>query len=129
MAYSLWDWSLIWALLEQRPIWLRYGQAGLARQRRTLPQPTHLAGIVTKRFSNGMFGLNPRPAKFSNFSDPSPSYMLNLKEKQLILSPSWRYSAGNKYPLNKVLILGGYDSSMFDKTMYVLRSTRLMVET
>lgn len=63
-----------------------------------------------------MFGLNPRPTNISNFSDPSPSYISNLKEKSLIPSLSWSYSAGNRYRLNKVLgslTLGGYDSSRF----------------
>lgn len=75
-----------------------------------------LAGIVTKQFFLGIFGLNPRPTNFSNFSDPSPSYMSNLKDKSLIPSLSWSYSAGNQYRLNKVLgslTLGGYDSSRF----------------
>lgn len=75
-----------------------------------------LAGIVTKQFFLGVFGLNPRPTNFSNFSDPSPSYISNLKEKSLIPSLSWSYSAGNRYRLNKVLgslTLGGYDSSRF----------------
>lgn len=75
-----------------------------------------LAEIATKQFFLGVFGLNPRPTNFSNFSDPSPSYMSNLKEKSLIPSLSWSYSAGNQYRLNKVLgslTLGGYDSSRF----------------
>lgn len=75
-----------------------------------------LAGIVTKQFFLGVFGLNPRPTNFSNFSDPSPSYMSNLKDKSLIPSLSWSYTAGNQYRLNKVLgtlTLGGYDSSKF----------------
>ncbi|MCJ1342278.1 hypothetical protein MMC31_000458 [Peltigera leucophlebia] len=75
-----------------------------------------LAGIVTKQFFLGVFGLNPRPTNFSNFSDPSPSYISNLKEKSLIPSLSWSYAAGNRYRLNKVLgslTLGGYDSSRF----------------
>lgn len=75
-----------------------------------------LAGIVTKQFFLGVFGLNPRPTNFPNFSDPSPSYVSNLKHKSLIPSLSWSYTAGNQYRLNKVLgtlTLGGYDSSRF----------------
>lgn len=75
-----------------------------------------VAGIATKDFYLGVFGLNPRPSNFSSFDDPIPSYMSNLRKKSLIPSLSWGYSAGNQYRLNKALgslTLGGYDSSLF----------------
>ncbi|KAL8721967.1 MAG: hypothetical protein Q9181_007593 [Wetmoreana brouardii] len=61
-------------------------------------------------------GLNPRPSNFTNFSDPVPSYLSNLKKQALVPSLSWAYTAGNQYRLNKVLgslTLGGYDASRF----------------
>lgn len=75
-----------------------------------------MAGIDTKQFYLGIFGLCPRPTNFTNFNNPIPSYLSNLRKKLLIPSISWGYTAGNQYRLNKVLgslTLGGYDSSRF----------------
>ncbi|SLM40392.1 Aspartic peptidase domain [Lasallia pustulata] len=75
-----------------------------------------VAGIATKGFYLGLFGLNPRPTNFSNFDDPVPSFMTNLKSRSMIPSLSWAYTAGNQYRFNKVLAsltLGGYDTSRF----------------
>lgn len=75
-----------------------------------------VAGVATKEFYLGIFGLNPQPSNFSDFNDPTPSYMSNLKQRSLIPSLTWGYTAGNQYRLNKVLgslTLGGYDSSRF----------------
>lgn len=61
-------------------------------------------------------GLNPRPSNFSDYSDPIPSYLSNLKTGSFIPSLSWAYTAGNQYRLNEVpgsLTLGGYDASRF----------------
>lgn len=75
-----------------------------------------VAGVATKEFYLGIFGLNPRPTNFSDYNDTTSSYMSNLKQKSLIPSLTWGYTAGNQYRLNKVLgslTLGGYDSSHF----------------
>lgn len=75
-----------------------------------------VAGIATKQFYLGIFGLNPRPSNFTSFNNPVPSYMLNLRKQSLIPSISGGYTAGNQYRLNKVLgslTLGGYDASRF----------------
>lgn len=75
-----------------------------------------VAGIATKQFYLGIFGLCPRPTNFTNFDNPTPSYLSNLRRRSLIPSISWGYTAGNQYRLNKVLgslTLGGYDSSRF----------------
>ena len=75
-----------------------------------------VAGIATPEFYLGIFGLNPRPTNFTNFNDPVPSYMSTLKQKSMIPSLSWSYTAGNQYRLNKVLgslTLGGFDASRF----------------
>jgi hypothetical protein len=42
-----------------------------------------VAGIATKEFYLGIFGLNPRPSNFTNFDHPIPSYMTNLKERSM----------------------------------------------
>ncbi|TVY48456.1 Candidapepsin-8 [Lachnellula cervina] len=74
------------------------------------------AGIATKSFYLGIFGLTPRPSNFTEFDDPIPSYMENLRNQSLIASSSWAYTAGNQYRFDKVLgslTLGGYDASKF----------------
>ena len=75
-----------------------------------------VAGIATKEFYLGLFGINPSPSNFSSFNDPVPSYMTTLKDRSMIPSLSWSYTAGNQYRFNKVLgslTLGGYDTSRF----------------
>ena len=75
-----------------------------------------VAGIATPEFYLGIFGLNPRPTNFTNFNDPVPSYMSTLKQRSMIPSLSWSYTAGNQYRFDKVLgslTLGGYDASRF----------------
>lgn len=81
----------------------------------SLQQQT-IAGIATKEFYLGIFGLNPRSTNFSTFDDPVPSYMATLKNRSMIPSLSWGYTAGNQYRLGTVLgslTLGGFDSSRF----------------
>ncbi|KAI4138346.1 MAG: hypothetical protein LQ341_004714 [Variospora aurantia] len=75
-----------------------------------------VAGIATKAFYFGLFGLNPRPSNFSDYANPTPSYLSSLKSQNMIPSLSWAYTAGNQYRLNGVLgslTLGGYDTSRF----------------
>jgi hypothetical protein len=56
-----------------------------------------VAGIATTDFWLGTFGLTPRPTNFSNFNDPQPSFMETLKNKSMIPSLSWAYTAGAPY--------------------------------
>ncbi|MCJ1455419.1 hypothetical protein MMC28_005774 [Mycoblastus sanguinarius] len=75
-----------------------------------------IAGIATPEFWLGIFGLSPLPTNFTNFNHPVPSFISTLKEKSMIPSLSWSYTAGNQYRFNKVLgslTLGGYDTSRF----------------
>lgn len=75
-----------------------------------------VAGIATKDFYLGLFGVNPRPINFTDFDNSFPSFMSDLKKKALIPSVSYAYTSGNQYRLNKIfasLTLGGYDSSRF----------------
>ena len=72
--------------------------------------------IATKEFYLGIFGLDPKPTNFTNFNNPVASYMATLKERNMIPSISWGYTAGNQYRLDTVLgslTLGGYDPSRF----------------
>ena len=81
----------------------------------SLPQQT-IAGIATKEFYLGVFGLNPRSTNFSTLDDPIPSYMATLKNRSIIPSLSWAYTAGNQYRPGSVLgslTLGGFDASRF----------------
>lgn len=75
-----------------------------------------IAGIATKEFFLGIFGLNPRSTNFSTIDNSVPSYMATLKSRSLIPSLSWAYTAGNQYRPGTALgslTLGGYDSSRF----------------
>ena len=75
-----------------------------------------LAGIATKEFYLGIFGLNPRSSNFSTLDDPVLSYMATLKDRSLIPSVSWAYTAGNQYRPGTALgslTLGGFDSARF----------------
>ena len=56
-----------------------------------------VAGIATEDFWLGLFGLTPRPTNFTDFNNPQPSFMETLKNKSLIPSLSWAYTAGAQY--------------------------------
>lgn len=56
-----------------------------------------VAGISTNDFWLGYLGLNPRPTNFTNFRDPQQSFMQTLKNKSMIPSLSWSYTAGAAY--------------------------------
>jgi hypothetical protein len=56
-----------------------------------------VAGIATKTFFMGLFGLTPRPSNFTNFNNPIPSFMQNIRNQSMIPSISWAYTAGNQY--------------------------------
>jgi hypothetical protein len=56
-----------------------------------------IAGIATSDFWLGHFGLSPRPTNFSDFNDPKPSFIQTLRNKSLIPSLSWSYTAGAYY--------------------------------
>jgi hypothetical protein len=56
-----------------------------------------VAGIATKEFYMGVFGLHPGTSNFTGWNDPIPSYMQNLRDQSLIPSISWSYTAGNQY--------------------------------
>lgn len=54
-----------------------------------------VGGIATKDFYLGIFGLGLKPANFTD--TPIPSYMRNLKDRNLIPSLSFGYTAGAYY--------------------------------
>ena len=56
-----------------------------------------VAGIATKDFYLGVFGLGPKPANFSNFAEPQTTFMTNLARQRLIPSLSFGYTAGAQY--------------------------------
>jgi hypothetical protein len=61
-----------------------------------------VAAVKTKVIWNGLFGLSPKGSNFSEFSNPQPSYMTNLKNKNMIPSLSFGYTAGAYYSESKV---------------------------
>ena len=83
-------------------------------------QITHqvVAGVATsEEFYLGEFGLGPKPSNFStNGTDPVPSSLHTLVNKNFIPSLSFGYTAGARYRQKSVfgsLTLGGYDASRF----------------
>lgn len=75
-----------------------------------------IAGIATKNFYLGIFGLGPKPSNFSDFDYPQPTFMRTLKDQNKIPSLSFGYTAGAAYRIPKLpgsLTLGGYDASRF----------------
>lgn len=54
-----------------------------------------VGGMATKDFYLGIFGLGPKPANFTD--TPIPSYMKNLRDRNMIPSLSFGYSAGAHY--------------------------------
>lgn len=75
-----------------------------------------VAGIATKDFYVGSFGLGPKPSNFSEFQYPQPSMMRNLRDQNKIPSFSFSYTAGASYRTPKALgslTLGGFDTSKF----------------
>jgi hypothetical protein len=56
-----------------------------------------VAGIATKQYFMGLFGLAPRATNFSSNGNAIPSFMQNLRNQSKIPSTSWGYTAGNQY--------------------------------
>jgi hypothetical protein len=61
-----------------------------------------VAGIATKDYYLGQFGLGPKPSNFTTFAYPIPSYMRNLVDQNKIPSLSFGYTAGAKYRESKL---------------------------
>ncbi|KAH8652726.1 aspartic peptidase domain-containing protein [Tricladium varicosporioides] len=74
-----------------------------------------VAGIVTKKFMFGVFGVRPRETAFVDATRPQPSFLSSLRNQTLIPSLSYGYSAGASYRNSALasLTLGGYDASLF----------------
>ena len=64
-----------------------------------LPNMSHqiIAGIAAKDFYLGSWGISPYPTNLTTLGDPKPSLMSDLKEKNLISSLSYGYTAGAQY--------------------------------
>ena len=56
-----------------------------------------VGGIAAKSFFMGVFGLTPRPSNFTEYNDPIPRYLENLRREELIPSLTWAHTAGNQY--------------------------------
>jgi hypothetical protein len=75
-----------------------------------------VAGIATKNHYIGSFGLGPKPSNFSTYDNPVPSFMRTLRDKRMVPSLSYGYTAGAAYAIPQrygSLTLGGYDASRF----------------
>lgn len=61
---------------------------------------------MTRDFWLGHFGVNPKPTNFTNFTDPSLSYMDLLYRQKHIPSISFGYTAGSRYRMFLMLLYG-----------------------
>jgi hypothetical protein len=80
------------------------GSGGLAVKNQSI------AGIATKSYFMGLFGLTPRSQNFTSFNDPIPSFMQSLQNEAQIPSLSWSYTAGNQYRMFFLLILNQFQT-------------------
>ena len=60
-------------------------------------QSQTVAGLATYDYYLGMFGLGQQPTNFTNLTESHPSFLATLKNKNLIPSLSWSYTAGAPY--------------------------------
>lgn len=78
-----------------------------------------IAAIAHREFFLGVFQLGIKPTNFTtDFDDPQPSYLANLREKGVIPGLGFGYTAGAWYKYAGVtasLVLGGYDQSKYDE--------------
>lgn len=56
-----------------------------------------IAGVVTKDFYLGVWGVGPRPTNLTTLENPYPSLMTSLREQKLVPSISYGYTAGARY--------------------------------
>ncbi|KAM0796924.1 aspartic peptidase domain-containing protein, partial [Usnea florida] len=75
-----------------------------------------ISALETDDYYLGVFGLGNQGTNISNFTDPQPTFLTAMRNKSLIPSLSWAYTAGAPYHLKGVfgsLTFGGYDRSRF----------------
>ncbi|KAJ4299430.1 hypothetical protein N0V90_004675 [Kalmusia sp. IMI 367209] len=123
-ASSTWDFNGFYQLWIEKNLELtgngQYGWdtvgLGLPGEEGPTLANTTVGTVITSDFWLGHFGVNPKPTNFTNFTDPSPSYMSFLFDQKHIPSLSFGYTAGAQYhgaPVLGSLTLGGYDASRF----------------
>jgi hypothetical protein len=94
----------------------RVGLSGMGENGPTLDNTTVSAFASDLMYYMGIFGINPKPSNFTDFNNPTPSYMTQLKEEKMIPSISFGYTAGAYYRFTgsfASLTLGGYDTSKY----------------
>jgi hypothetical protein len=79
-----------------------------------------VGGFAVDDFHLGLLGLNPRSTNFTVDGSGSPSYLGLLRQRNLVPSTSFGYTAGASYRSNggapASLTLGGFDRSRFIST-------------
>ena len=56
-----------------------------------------IAAFATDVYYIGVFGLGHQGTNISNFTNPLPSFLTNMRNESLIPSLSWAYTAGARY--------------------------------
>ncbi|KAH8726973.1 aspartic peptidase domain-containing protein [Phaeosphaeriaceae sp. PMI808] len=76
-----------------------------------------IVGVRSPSFQLGALALSPKPVNFTDYNNPIPSLLQNLRNMPTpIPSLSWSYTAGAYNLAPKVfgsLVLGGYDTTRF----------------
>ncbi|KAF4631074.1 hypothetical protein G7Y89_g7064 [Cudoniella acicularis] len=84
----------------------------------TLPNQTIASFFDARYFYLGVFGLGIQPVNYTILGNSSaPTFFTSLKNRNLIPSLSWSYTAGAHYQLKQVfgqLIFGGYDAARIE---------------
>jgi hypothetical protein len=116
-VYDLWVGRNLGATPNAAAGFDRVGLGGVGEGGPTLENTTIAAFASQKMYYMGIFGINPKPTNYSDFNDPSTSYMTQLKEQKMIPSVSFGYTAGAYYRFTgsfASLTLGGYDTSKYE---------------
>ena len=66
-----------------------------------------VASIATKDFYLGHFGVAAKAINLTDFNDPQPSFLSTLKEKNMIPSLSFGYTAGARYRMLSFIFVRG----------------------
>lgn len=116
-VYDLWVGRNLGATPNAAAGFDKVGLGGVGEGGPTLENTTIAAFASQKMYYMGIFGINPKPTNYSDFNDPSTSYMTQLKEQKMIPSVSFGYTAGAYYRFTgsfASLTLGGYDTSKYE---------------
>lgn len=81
-----------------------------------------IGGIAGYDFWIGSLGLSPLGFNFSDQNDQVPSLLSTLRDRRIVASTTWAYTAGASYHEPQVfgsLTFGGYDELRYDESNFL----------